>query len=105
MKALDEIAADGLYVTSKVAALEGVSCRSIHDWMRQGKFPLPDIPAIAHGEPNKWLGRTILAAREARIQRAKDAMATRAERLRRMANGRVKGAAAHPAKRTRVVAA
>jgi hypothetical protein len=52
------------YKQAEVAALEGLTKRSLYTHIRANKFPAPDFPAHGPGESNKWLGATILRARE-----------------------------------------
>jgi hypothetical protein len=57
------ILADRKYKQSQVAAFEGVTPRSIYNYIRDKKFPPPDFPAQRKGESNRWLGRTLLRVR------------------------------------------
>jgi predicted DNA-binding transcriptional regulator AlpA len=68
--ALDLDPLDRLYKTSEVAALEGVSTRTLFEYVRAGRFPQPDVKAETRGAPDRWYGSTLRRIREERKSRA-----------------------------------
>lgn len=70
------------YKTSIVAAREGVSTRTIYEWVQNNQFPQPDFPASKHGEANYWLESTLVRHREAQIAQLRQRAADRATVLR-----------------------
>jgi|HubBroStandDraft_5_1064220.scaffolds.fasta_scaffold807625_2 predicted DNA-binding transcriptional regulator AlpA len=68
--ALDHQPLDRLYRTKEVATLEGISTRTLFDYVRSGRFPPPDVKAETRGAPDRWYGSTLQRVREERKARA-----------------------------------
>jgi predicted site-specific integrase-resolvase len=60
---------DRLYRTREVAELEGISTRTLYEYVKSGLFPPPDVPPARHGAPAKWYGSTLLRVRAERRQK------------------------------------
>lgn len=61
---------DRLYRTKEVADLEGISTRTLFEYVRSGKFPPPDVKAETRGAPDRWYGSTLRRIREDRKARS-----------------------------------
>jgi predicted DNA-binding transcriptional regulator AlpA len=62
---------DRLHRTREVAKLQGISTRTLYEYVKAGRFPPPDVPAERHGAPAFWYSSTIRRARVEQRERAK----------------------------------
>jgi predicted DNA-binding transcriptional regulator AlpA len=46
-------------------ALGGISRRTLHDYIKHGRFPKPDVPAQRLGAPDLWRESTVKRGLEA----------------------------------------
>jgi hypothetical protein len=64
---------DGFVSTREVCVLTKWGPRWLHDKIRSGDFPAPDVPAIKRGAPNRWRSSTVRKALDALQARAQSA--------------------------------